>query len=259
MKMIDIAPPENLSSQFRFHCADMEGGLVSPGIADALLDFTPSGNFSSQHVGIRIITCGYFPDSYGTRQYFVMFSTLGTEADCLNRQGLIWSSAVVNEDKRELITHFLKACQTNQLLELFPCLEKLSDSALHSAPHLLGEFTQSDFQQVKHLTGQLKASQPVTLSTSGVFVDIYQSTERLIFNSFRFRDLVGCSFNGIPDSIFDVCIVNGKRNSLTVYTSNHDSQIDQIFDWFINQPILFRLCILIALFVICLAFIRNHL
>lgn len=222
MKTIDISPPKNLSNQFRFQCIDTKGKPVPPSIPQALLDFTPSGNFSSQHVGMRFLTVGHFPDVCEKHRYFVMFNIVGTEADCLNRQGQIWSSALVSEEKQELITYFLDACKANRLAKVFPCLQKLTNLRMHSGQFLLKEAPKSNSRQVKKLIDRLQASQAVTLSSPESFWEIYQTTEYLVFNSFRFHDFVGCSFNGVADNVFDLCIINGKRNSLANYTSAND-------------------------------------
>lgn len=223
MQTIEILPPQNLSNQVRFHCTDAQGGSVSPNIPAILLDFTPSGNFSSQDVGKRILTVGYFPDEHKERQYFLMFNAVGAEEDCLHRQGLIWSSALVSNNKHELIARFLEACRIDRLPELFPCLQQLPEPIRHSSEHFLEDFTKSDFKHVKALTNRLQISQSVTLSTPQEFGGIYQPAECLVLNSFRLHDLVGCSFNGIRDQNFDLCIVSGKRNSLNTYVSRNIS------------------------------------
>lgn len=235
MKTIDILPPKNLSTQFRFQDVDTEGESVSSDMAEVLLDFMPSGNFSAQHVGMRILTVGFFPDLDGRRQYFLMFNVVGVEKDCLNRQGQIWSSALVSGNKQELILHFLEACRPDRLPVLFPCLKQLPEPIQHSSEHFLEDFEKSDFWHVRALTSRLRTSQSVTLSTPQECETIYQSAERLVFNSFRFHDLVGCSFNGIADNTFDLCIVAGSKNSLANYLSGHKSQMSSLRSWLDRQ------------------------
>ncbi len=258
MKTVDILPPQNLSNQFRFHCTDTKGEPVSHSIPKTLLDFTPSGNFSSQDVGTRILTVGHFRDEDGRRQYFLMFNAVGEEEDCLHRQGRIWSSALVSGNKQELILHFLAACRTDRLPVLFPCLTQLPEMIQHSSEHFLEDLEKYDFWHVRALTSRLRTAQSVTLSTPQECGIIYQPAERLIFNSFRFHDLVGCSFNGIADNTFDLCIVAGSKNSLANYLSSKSSNLKG-FENFLKSQSVFEWKIFLILISVFLIFAHLYL
>lgn len=246
-KTIEIIPPLAPYQSYLVNCLDDSGTSCMHDKPKKFLGFIPSGSCFNQHVGNRVLTVGALSDGSSNKQYFFMFSTIGYKPDYVNRIGNIWSSAVVFSKKIELIRFVEGHCQKNSLGRVFSCLKELETQKhqyeksnplnlenIFSGKHFLNNRQNSSNAKFLGLVKKINLHRKkMSICAAGSLSDFYTDSEQLVWQVFKEAntDFIATSFNCFADDTFDLCIIQGKSDSLSPYIYG-DRAVASLCDFF---------------------------
>lgn len=119
----NISPPKSPTALFEIELRNLSKKELKEDFRE-LIDYMPSGRQLSKFTGARILAVGSLLKS-GKKFWFIQFSVLSDEIDKFGRTGMVYSSAILSENKKELIEFFYNIPSENTQ-EHFPVL-KFSD------------------------------------------------------------------------------------------------------------------------------------